>query len=158
MGNQTGKETPAETSRKEGKESDKRKTQDGRIARYWNDKENESKVRQISVRGEAGSGKSVLSQRIAYLWRNDRMWNHQFQYLLHIPLRKIINAYHHINDNSDDQKKDESNDDIEYLWSMIINELYISQWNLNDTKCIINSMNELLLLLDGFDEIAIGNQ
>ncbi|ETO03196.1 hypothetical protein RFI_34214, partial [Reticulomyxa filosa] len=32
----------------------------------------------------------VLSQRIAYLWGNDQMWNHQFQYLLHIPLRKII--------------------------------------------------------------------
>ncbi|ETN99103.1 hypothetical protein RFI_38384 [Reticulomyxa filosa] len=31
------------------------------------------------------------------------MWNHQFQYLLHIPLRKIINVFHHINDNSDVQ-------------------------------------------------------
>ncbi|ETN99666.1 NTPase, partial [Reticulomyxa filosa] len=50
--------------------------------------------------------------------------------------------------------KDESNSDIEYLWSMIMNELHIPQWNLNDTKCIINSMNGLLLLLDGFDEIA----
>ncbi|ETO00564.1 NACHT domain-containing protein, partial [Reticulomyxa filosa] len=50
--------------------------------------------------------------------------------------------------------KNESNSDIEYLWSMIMNELHIPQWNLNDTKCIINSMNELLLLLDRFDEIA----
>ncbi|ETO09046.1 hypothetical protein RFI_28340, partial [Reticulomyxa filosa] len=85
----------------------------------WNNKQNESKVRHISIRGEAGSGKSVLSQRIAYLWGNGQMWNHQFQYLLHIPLRIIINAFHHINDNCDDEKKDENNDDIEYLWSII---------------------------------------
>ncbi|ETO01466.1 hypothetical protein RFI_35973 [Reticulomyxa filosa] len=71
-----------------------------------------------------------------------------------VPLRKIVNVFHHINDNSDDQKKDESSDDIEYLWSMIINELHIPQWNLNDTKFIIKLMNGLLLLLDGFDEIA----
>ncbi|ETN98147.1 NTPase [Reticulomyxa filosa] len=35
-----------------------------------------------------------------------------------------------------------------------MNELHIPQWNSNDTKCIIHSMNGLLLLLDGFDEIA----
>ncbi|ETO00808.1 NACHT family NTPase, partial [Reticulomyxa filosa] len=92
-------------------------------------------------------------QRIAYLWGNHQMWTHQFQHLLHIPLRNIINVFHNINDNSNDQKKNESND-IEYLWSMIINELHIPQWNLNDTKYIIHSMNGLLLLLDGFDEIA----
>ncbi|ETO01989.1 NTPase, partial [Reticulomyxa filosa] len=120
----------------------------------WNDKQNQSKIHHTSIRGEAGSGKSVLSQRIAHLWGNDQMWNHQFQYLLHIPLRIIINAFHHINDNCDDEKKDESNDDIEYLWSIIVNELHIPQWNLNDTKCMINSMNGLLLILDGFDEIA----
>ncbi|ETO08757.1 putative ATP-dependent protease subunit C (ClpC), partial [Reticulomyxa filosa] len=118
----------------------------------WNDKEDESKVRHISIRGEAGSGKSVLSQRIAYLWGNNQMWSHQFQYLLHIPLKNIINVFHRINENSDDEKKNESSD-IEYLWSMVMNELHIPQWNSNDTKCIINSMNGLLLLLDGFDEI-----
>ncbi|ETO00113.1 hypothetical protein RFI_37346, partial [Reticulomyxa filosa] len=48
---------------------------------------------------------------------------------------------YHINDNNDDEKKDE----IEYLWLMIMNELHIPQWNLNDTKCIIYSMNGLLL-------------
>ncbi|ETO02151.1 hypothetical protein RFI_35285, partial [Reticulomyxa filosa] len=105
----------------------------------WNDKENETKVRHISVRGEAGSGKSVLSQRIAYLWGNNQMWSHQFQYLLHIPLRKIINVFHHINGNSDDEKKNESND-IEHLWSMVMNELHIPQWNSNDTKCIMDLM------------------
>ncbi|ETN97398.1 hypothetical protein RFI_40131 [Reticulomyxa filosa] len=68
----------------------------------WNDKQNESKVRHISIRGEAGSGKNVLSQRIAYLRGNDQLWNHQFQYLLHIPLRKIINIFYHINDNNND--------------------------------------------------------
>ncbi|ETO05079.1 hypothetical protein RFI_32317, partial [Reticulomyxa filosa] len=30
----------------------------------WNDKQNEPKIRQISIRGKAGSGKSMLSQRI----------------------------------------------------------------------------------------------
>ncbi|ETO33523.1 hypothetical protein RFI_03577, partial [Reticulomyxa filosa] len=100
----------------------------------WNDKQTEAKICHISIRGEAGSGKSVLSQRIAYLWGNGQMWD-QFQYLLHIPLRKIINIFHQINDNSDDQKKDESNCDIEYLWSVIMNGLHIPQWNLNDTKC-----------------------
>ncbi|ETO08722.1 hypothetical protein RFI_28664 [Reticulomyxa filosa] len=102
---------------------------------------NKLEVRHINIQGEARSGKSALSQRIAYLWGNDQMLNHQFQYLLHIPLRKkIIKAFHHINDNCDDQKKDQSNDDIEYLWSIVMNELHISRWDLNGTKCIINSM------------------
>ncbi|ETO00073.1 hypothetical protein RFI_37386, partial [Reticulomyxa filosa] len=35
-----------------------------------------------------------------------------------------------------------------------MNELHIPQWNLNDTKCIIHSINGLLLLFDGFDEIV----
>ncbi|ETO34430.1 hypothetical protein RFI_02663 [Reticulomyxa filosa] len=74
-------------------------TENIKLQDIWNDKENQSKVRHISIQGEAGSGKSVLSQRIAYLWGNQQMWNHRFQYLLHIPLRKIINAFHHINDN-----------------------------------------------------------
>ncbi|ETO03041.1 NTPase, partial [Reticulomyxa filosa] len=129
-------------------------TENIKLQDIWSDKENESKVRHISIQGEAGSGKSVLSQRIAYLWGNQQMWSHQFQYLLHIPLRNIINPFRHINDNSNDEKKDESNDDIEYLWPMIINALHIPQWNSNDTKCVIHSMNRLLLLLDGFDEIA----
>ncbi|ETO11699.1 hypothetical protein RFI_25677 [Reticulomyxa filosa] len=110
----------------------------------WNDKQKGLKICHIGIRGEAGSGKSVLSQRVVYLWGNGQMLNHQFQYLLHIPLRKIINGFYHINDNCDDQRKDQT----------IVNELHIPQWDLNDTKCIINSMNGLLLLLGGFDGIA----
>ncbi|ETO14921.1 hypothetical protein RFI_22445 [Reticulomyxa filosa] len=53
----------------------------------------EPEVRHISIRGEAGTGKSVLTQRIAYLWANKQMWNDQFQWLLHIPLRKIANIF-----------------------------------------------------------------
>ncbi|ETO32528.1 hypothetical protein RFI_04589, partial [Reticulomyxa filosa] len=119
----------------------------------WKDKENGLVVRHISICGEAGSGKSVLSQRIAYLWANDQMWNDQFQYLLHIPLRKIANIFdrHYGND---DEKMNDGNEDIEYLWSMIMNELHIPRWNANDTNCVIHSINGLLLLLDGFDEIA----
>ncbi|ETO01353.1 hypothetical protein RFI_36087, partial [Reticulomyxa filosa] len=64
------------------------------------------------------SGKSVLSQRIAYLWGNG-MWNHQFQYLLHIPLRKTINVFHHINGNGDDQKKDECNGGLLDFWKLL---------------------------------------
>ncbi|ETO31721.1 hypothetical protein RFI_05400 [Reticulomyxa filosa] len=36
------------------------------------------KICHISIRGEVGNGKSVLSQRIAYLWGNYQIWNHQF--------------------------------------------------------------------------------
>ncbi|ETO10948.1 hypothetical protein RFI_26430 [Reticulomyxa filosa] len=68
---------------------------------------------------------------------------------IHIPLRKIVNLFHHINDDDD-----KSNNDIEYLWSAVINELHISQWDTDDTKYIIYSTNELLLL-DGFDEIQM---
>ncbi|ETO15234.1 hypothetical protein RFI_22132, partial [Reticulomyxa filosa] len=49
---------------------------------------------------------TLIFDEIAYLWGNGQMWNYQFQYLLHILLRKIIDVFHHINDNGDDQKKD----------------------------------------------------
>ncbi|ETO32135.1 hypothetical protein RFI_04983, partial [Reticulomyxa filosa] len=45
--------------------------------------ENGSKVCHISIHGEAGTGKSVLTQRIAWLWANKQMWNDQFPWLLH---------------------------------------------------------------------------
>ncbi|ETO14940.1 hypothetical protein RFI_22428, partial [Reticulomyxa filosa] len=54
-------------------------------------KKEEEEVRHISIRGEAGSGKSVLTQRIAYLWAKNQMWNDMFEWLLHISFRKIVN-------------------------------------------------------------------
>ncbi|ETO33378.1 NACHT family NTPase [Reticulomyxa filosa] len=68
------------------------------------------------------------------------MWNDQFQWLLHIPLRKLVNIF-------------DNKEDIENQWSKVFNVLHIPQWDTNDTKYVINSNNGLLLL-DGFDEIA----
>ncbi|ETO01966.1 putative ATP-dependent protease subunit C (ClpC), partial [Reticulomyxa filosa] len=105
--------------------------------------ENGLKLRHVSIHGEAGTGKSVLSQRIAYLWANKQMWNDKFQFLLHIPLRKIV-----------DKTTDKNDDDIEKQWLKIMKELNIPQWNADDTKCVMDEKNELLLVLDGLDEIA----
>ncbi|ETO03668.1 NTPase, partial [Reticulomyxa filosa] len=120
------------------------KTETIEVQDIWNDAKG-SNIRHISIRGEAGSGKSVLSQRIAYLWGKHQMCNDQFQWLLHIPLRKLVNIF----DNSGDENKE----DIENQWLNVFNALRIPQWNTHDTKYIINSKNGLLLL-DGFDEIA----
>ncbi|ETO34937.1 putative ATP-dependent protease subunit C (ClpC), partial [Reticulomyxa filosa] len=108
--------------------------------------ENGLKLRHVSINGEAGTGKSVLSQRIAYLWANKQMWNDKFQFLLHIPLRKIVSIF--------DKTTNKNDDDIEKQWLKIMKELNIPQWNADDTKCVMNEKNELLLVLDGFDEIA----
>ncbi|ETO21871.1 hypothetical protein RFI_15332, partial [Reticulomyxa filosa] len=81
------------------------KTEIIKIQDIWNDKQNGSKVRHISIRGKAGSGKN------------------------------------------------ESSEDIENHWSKILNTLHIPQWDTNDAKHIMHSMNGLLLL-DGFAEIA----
>ncbi|ETO17843.1 NTPase [Reticulomyxa filosa] len=104
----------------------------------WKDEENES-IRVVTL--------SVLAQRIAYLWAKDGMWSDQFQWLLHIPLRKIVSIF-------DDEKDSKSDINMESKWSKIMNELSIPQWNASDTKCVMRCMNGLLLLLDGFDEIA----
>ncbi|ETO33882.1 hypothetical protein RFI_03214 [Reticulomyxa filosa] len=107
--------------------------------------EEEEEMRHINVHGEAGTGKSVLSQRIAYLWANKQMWNNRFQLLLHIPLRKIASIF---------DKTKEENNKIEKQWSKVMTELNIPKWNTDDTKCIMHANNRLLLVLDGFDEIA----
>ncbi|ETO33395.1 hypothetical protein RFI_03713, partial [Reticulomyxa filosa] len=85
--------------------------------------EEEEEVRHISIRGEAGSGKSVLTQRIAYLWANGEMWNHMFEWLLHIPFRNIVNLF-------DDENKGNTKSN----WSKIMNALNIQGWNTNDTN------------------------
>ncbi|ETO33993.1 hypothetical protein RFI_03100, partial [Reticulomyxa filosa] len=85
------------------------------------EKEKELEVRYISIHGEAGTGKSIFVQKIAYLCK--QMWNDRFELLLQIPLKKIANIFE-------------------------------KEMNKNDyTKCIVNEKNELLLVLDGFDEI-----
>ncbi|ETO20144.1 hypothetical protein RFI_17077 [Reticulomyxa filosa] len=101
----------------------------------------EEEVRHISIRGEAGSGKSVLTQRIAYLWANGEMWNNMFEWLLHIPFRNIVNLF-------DDENKGNTKSN----WSKIMNALNIPGWNTNDTNIVYS--NGGLLVLDGFDEIA----
>ncbi|ETO03427.1 NACHT family NTPase [Reticulomyxa filosa] len=105
----------------------------------WNETD-ELEIHHIGIRGEAGSGKSVLTQRIAYLWANHQLWNDRFQWLLHIPFRKIAHIF-------DNNKKN-----IKYQWLKIMNELNIPQWITDDTD-IVYSKNGLLIL-DGFDEIA----
>ncbi|ETO10483.1 NTPase [Reticulomyxa filosa] len=107
------------------------------------EEESELKLRHISIHGEAGTGKSVLSQRIAYLWANNQIWNDRFQLLLHIPLRKIANIF-----------DEENNDKIEKQWTKIMKELNIPHCDENDTKCIMRAKDGLLLVLDGFDEIV----
>ncbi|ETO08121.1 hypothetical protein RFI_29269, partial [Reticulomyxa filosa] len=113
----------------------------------WQEKQQDksNKCRHISIRGEAGSGKSVLMKRIAYLWANDQIWNDQFQWILHIPLRKIVHLF-------DNNKSNLTNESTKCQWSKIMKELNIPQWDANDKK-IVCSKNGLLLL-DGFDEIA----
>ncbi|ETO10825.1 hypothetical protein RFI_26550 [Reticulomyxa filosa] len=110
----------------------------------WNVKESDLEVHHISICGEAGSGKSVLTQRIAHLWANDQMWNNQFQWLLHIPFRKIVGIF--------ENNKNKNENNIKDQWLKIMKELNIPQWNANDTN-IVYSKNGLLIL-DGFDEIA----
>ncbi|ETO00652.1 NLR family, pyrin domain containing 12, partial [Reticulomyxa filosa] len=106
------------------------------------EEESELELRHISIHGEAGTGKSVLSQKIAYLWANNQIWNDRFQLLLHIPLRKIANIF-----------DEENNDKIEKQWTKIMKELNIPHCDENDTKCIMRAKDGLLLVLDGFDEI-----
>ncbi|ETO05005.1 hypothetical protein RFI_32389, partial [Reticulomyxa filosa] len=93
----------------------------------WKIEENGLETHHISIYGEAGSGKSVLTQRITYLWATNQMWNDRFEW-------------------------NKNNDIIKMQWSKIINELHIPQWNIDDTN-IVYSQNGLLVL-DGFDEIA----
>ncbi|ETO00117.1 hypothetical protein RFI_37342, partial [Reticulomyxa filosa] len=75
------------------------------------------------------------------------MWD-QFQLLLHVPLKKISNAF------DNDNRSDDDDDDIEKGWLKVMSVLSISNWDINDTKHILRSKDSLLLLLDGFDEIA----
>ncbi|ETO06611.1 hypothetical protein RFI_30781 [Reticulomyxa filosa] len=65
--------------------------------------EEELEFRHISINGEAGTGKSVLAQNIAYLWASKQMWNDRFELLLQILLKKIANIFEKdMNKNDDD--------------------------------------------------------
>ncbi|ETO34400.1 hypothetical protein RFI_02693 [Reticulomyxa filosa] len=103
-----------------------------------------ARMNHISICGEAGSGKSVLTQVIAYLWAKNEMWSDQFQWLLHIPFGRIAHVF--------DSDKDSDSDNITNQWLKVMDALNISKWNSNDTK-IVYSKNGLLIL-DGFDAIA----
>ncbi|ETN97895.1 hypothetical protein RFI_39631 [Reticulomyxa filosa] len=50
--------------------------------------------------------------------------------------------------------KNRDNDKTKKQWLEIMKKLNIPQWNTDDTKCIMNTNSGLLLVLDGFDEIA----
>ncbi|ETN97225.1 Ras family protein, partial [Reticulomyxa filosa] len=122
-----------EKERKEDTENTKNKETE----KMEEDGDSELELRHINIHGEAGTEKSVLSQRIAYLWANEQMWNDRFQLLLHIPLRKISNIF--------DKFMNKSNDNIQEKWVKIINELNIPHWDENDTKCIKRAKDGLLL-------------
>ncbi|ETN99437.1 NTPase, partial [Reticulomyxa filosa] len=109
-------------------------------------REKEEKIRHINIHGEAKTGKSILVQKISYLWAKKQLWNDRFQLLLQIPLRKIANIF--------GKRMDKNDDNIEDQWLKIMKELNIPQWNTDDTKSVINARDRLLLVLDGFDEIA----
>ncbi|ETO02122.1 NTPase, partial [Reticulomyxa filosa] len=101
----------------------------------------------IIINGEAGIGKSVLTKMISYLWANDQMWNDRFSLLLRISLREIVDNFDKTNGKSD------GDGDIKKQWSEIMKRL-IPGLNEQDTKHIMHSKNDLLLILDGFDEIV----
>jgi hypothetical protein len=45
--------------------------------------------RQITITGEAGSGKTTLVQRITHSWSSDKLWKGKFDWLLTLPLRQL---------------------------------------------------------------------
>ncbi|ETO18216.1 NTPase [Reticulomyxa filosa] len=111
----------------------------------WNMKKTDNlEVRHISIHGEAGMGKSTLTQRIVYLWANDQLWNNRFEWLLRISLKSIVDIF----DNKTGRKKK----DRKSQWSKIMKEMGVLKWDKNDTN-VLYSKNGLLLL-DGFDEIV----
>ncbi|ETO04446.1 hypothetical protein RFI_32951, partial [Reticulomyxa filosa] len=79
-------------------------------------KQKESKICHISIRGV----EKVYCPKELHIYGE--------MYLLHIPLKKLSMLFITLM-TSNDQKKDESNYDIEYLWPIIVNELHIPQWN-----------------------------
>ena len=93
--------------------------------------------RHVVVTGEAGTGKSTLSQYIAYQWAQGTLWPDRFEWVLQVPLRKIRNL------------KGQSPHD------QIAAALGIPHLQGSDLQHLLQQKGPGLLILDGYDEVAM---
>lgn len=103
----------------------------------------------ILISGEAGAGKTVLTQYIEYKWAMGELWNDKFDYVYQVPLRTLFN---------DEWGK--------YYYGRLDQGLLkcLAHYNLTarkeqegldfDQMCWLEHKDRILLLLDGYDEIA----
>ena len=94
------------------------------------------KIRHITITGEAGSGKTTLTQRITYRWAKNSLWNDRFDWILTIPLRRIKHM------------------PAKNPWEFVQQALHIPHLPKKYVyRLMANNAAKGLLILDGYDEI-----
>src|SRR5690606_16535709 len=104
--------------------------------------EDDITTNRILIQGRAGIGKTTLCQYIAYLWMQGQLWSH-YKWVFWIPLRQLLKDYY--------------TDKIEItLTEVLYQECFNGDKNysLEIIKEILANKNEMLLLVDGYDEVV----
>lgn len=102
----------------------------------------------VCVTGRAGTGKTTLLQYIAYRWGlRESLWNNRFEFVLRAKLNLVGEK-----DFWEGLSRNSGEDDLAYL---IFKTLGSSKGlSLKDIRaCLSHRANQVLILLDGFDEI-----
>ncbi|OGT67564.1 MAG: hypothetical protein A3J38_03450 [Gammaproteobacteria bacterium RIFCSPHIGHO2_12_FULL_45_9] len=107
-------------------------------------------VSKVLLLGGAGIGKTTLLHYLAYQWGSHRLFQHPFDYVFKMRLKALLNAEWHDFYHERAVRKNP-------LACFIHHNLYLQQTDIDiDLEEIINitDKNKVLLLLDGYDEIA----
>lgn len=108
----------------------------------------------ILITALAGSGKSSLLQKIAYDWSNDKFANDRFHALIKIPLKLILTSWR------DCYTSEEKNGKlfscfVHYILKEDCIRNKIDSPSLAEISTLLSDHQEqLVLLLDGYDEVA----
>ena len=129
-------------------------------------KKGEKPIGKVLLLGGAGIGKTTLMHHISHQWAKDRLWNGKYAYLFRVRLKELLN---------DSWKSDYTRDErdehplacfIDYCLrnqriQLLESQAALERCNLAEIKNLLKdpaSRHSVLLLVDGYDEIASQRQ
>ncbi|WP_341792488.1 NACHT domain-containing protein [Rickettsia endosymbiont of Gonocerus acuteangulatus] len=107
-------------------------------------------VGKVLLLGSAGIGKTTLLHNISYRWGKDNLWNDKFDYVFRIKLKELLNENWSREYEAKELRQNKLACFIHY---------YLNLENIEPHEIInISNKDRVLLLLDGYDEVAFLSQ
>ncbi|WP_016770001.1 NACHT domain-containing protein [Rickettsia sibirica] len=104
-------------------------------------------IGKVLLLGSAGIGKTTLMHYLSYKWGKEKLWNNKFDYVFRIRLKELLSWTVRYGTNIDD----------DILSCFVHYCLDSNDIKLEDIKSI-QDKDRILLLLDGYDEVAFLSQ